>query len=680
MAKNDKILIDGIIDERVELKTPSDKRDEVFEFFVFEQLLKDYDLSNDEISFGSVDGRNDGGIDGFFIFVNGHLLTDTDKFVWPKSGSILEIWIITCKHHDTFKQAPLDNLVASISELFDFSVENENLKGNYSEELLIQRNNFKIAYRKTSSKLTSFKLNFYYASRGNTEDIGESIVSRGGQLEHIAKDSFGNCTTSFSFNGSTELIELYRKKPNFSLELPFSDYLSSSETYILLAKLNDYYNFITDQNKLRRYLFDSNVRDFMGLNRVNEDIKNTLHNEKSPDFWWLNNGVTILATNAVIVGKSIQIQDIQIVNGLQTSESIYRYFSSGGSDTNNRSVLVKVIVSNNIENRDEIIRATNNQTTVELAALHATDKIQRDIEDALKLNDYFYERRTNYYKNQGIAPDKILTPLFIASGFVNLILKAPEQATNLKAKFMRNEESYNKVFSNKTDLQVWHKIATILKKTDQFLETKRPSANSSSEHFLKNRRQLLSFLTISRLMGDFNFNVNNLINFNLSKLTTEEFEKSWKSLKESMPVQFSKSKIKRRVFLSLCETLSKNENVTGFERLHKTLSIPYPNFTEKRKFTPKRIEVNKEFIDQVDMLLPKQPWKPGIHKELASKLSCSESEIYAATNRLISDGKRYRQKDGILYDPENNIVGIDEERVDEKTMKLKERKNTAANK
>jgi hypothetical protein len=48
MAKNDKILIDGIIDDRIESKIPSDKRDEVFEYFVFEQLLKDYDLSKEE--------------------------------------------------------------------------------------------------------------------------------------------------------------------------------------------------------------------------------------------------------------------------------------------------------------------------------------------------------------------------------------------------------------------------------------------------------------------------------------------------------------------------------------------------------------------------------------------------------------------------------------------------------
>src|SRR5438445_11551941 len=104
MAKNDTLLIDGIIDERISLKLPSDKRDEAFEYFAFEQALKDYDFSTDEIISGSVDGRNDGGIDGFFIIINGHLLSDPESFNWPKSGAVLEVWLITCKHHDTFRQ------------------------------------------------------------------------------------------------------------------------------------------------------------------------------------------------------------------------------------------------------------------------------------------------------------------------------------------------------------------------------------------------------------------------------------------------------------------------------------------------------------------------------------------------------------------------------------------------
>lgn len=673
MAKNDKILIDGIIDDRIETKTPSEKRDEVFEYFAFEQLLKDYDLSKDEIAFGSVDGRNDGGIDGFFIFVNGHLITDTEKFLWPKSGSVLEAWIITCKHHDTFKQAPLDNLVASISELFDFGLNDDELNGDYSSELLFQRNCLKQAYRKVSPRLQEFKVNYFYVSRGNINELGGSIVSRGKQAEQITKDFFGNSQSVFSFIGSTELVELHRKAPNFSLELPFSDDLSSGETYILLVKLKDYYNFLSDDGKLRRYLFDSNVRDFMGLNRVNEDIRNTLLDDNSPDFWWLNNGITILATGASMVGKSIQIEDIQIVNGLQTSESIFRYFEGGGTDTKNRSVLVKVIVSNNIDNRDEIIRATNNQTIVELSALHATDKIQRDIEEAIKLDDYFYERRTNYYKNQGVPLERIVSPLYLAAGYLSLILKAPEQASNLKSRFMRIEDTYNKIFSSDTDLKVWSKIAFVLKMTDRFLETKRPNINGSSEHFLKYRRHFVSFIALSKIFKNFNFSIQDLINLDNTKFNFQELEKSWDEIKEVIPSQFAKSKLKRTTFLSLCKEINKENNIMGYERIIHNSGLSNGRTNTIRKSTNNSEKnITFDFVKKVDELFPDQPWKPGTHKLVADKLSCSELEIFSAVNILIKSGKRYRQKDGVIYDKKGKIVDIDKERVNEKTLKLKE--------
>ncbi len=104
MARNDTILIDGILDDRVAERLPSDRRDEAFEYFAFEQVLRDADLSQDEIKAGCIDGRDDGGIDGFFILVNGHPLSDPNSFVWPRSGCELDVWIITCKHHDTFRQ------------------------------------------------------------------------------------------------------------------------------------------------------------------------------------------------------------------------------------------------------------------------------------------------------------------------------------------------------------------------------------------------------------------------------------------------------------------------------------------------------------------------------------------------------------------------------------------------
>ncbi|MBN1970760.1 MAG: AIPR family protein [Candidatus Delongbacteria bacterium] len=673
MAKNDKILIDGIIDERITSQLPSNKRDEAFEYFTFEQILKDYDLSTDEINSGSIDGRNDGGIDGFFIIINGHLLTDPESFNWPKSGIVLEVWLITCKHHDTFKQAPLDNLAASIMELFDFTIDNENLKGDYSDKIKRQRENLKYAYRKVSPRLSKFNINFCYSSRGDTEVLGDSIVSRSKQILQITNSLFNSCSSSFYFYGSTELIELFRKAPNFTLEIPFVKDLSSGQTYILLVPLKDYFNFIQDGGKLRRYLFDSNVRDFMGLNSVNDDIRETLLNGESPDFWWLNNGVTILATGAQIIGQVIQIQDIQIVNGLQTSESIFRHFENGGDDSKNRSILVKVIVSKDNKVRDSIIRATNNQTSVEQSSLHATDKIQRDIEEILKQKDFFYERRTNFYKNQGVPSNRIISPLYLATGFVSLILKAPDQASRLRAKFMRIESSYENVFSPNTDLLVWPQIAFILKNSDSFLEAIRPTGIGSSEYFLKSKRHILSFITLSRLFKSFNFSVNDLVKFDLSKFTNAELSISWELISELNIDLSNRKKVKRSSLITLCQGAHEKWDIEGIGRFKvQSLLLEENNIPiESENANTKNESITMEFALKVNELLPPQPWKPGIDKEIVEKLNCPRSDYFNAVKLLIDEGLRNRQKDGVVYDEDGNVIAFDKERVDCETLKLK---------
>lgn len=68
MAKNDLILLDGILEEYKCKKMPSEDEGEIFEYFATEQILKDYALTNAQILSGSVDGRNDGGIDEFLFW------------------------------------------------------------------------------------------------------------------------------------------------------------------------------------------------------------------------------------------------------------------------------------------------------------------------------------------------------------------------------------------------------------------------------------------------------------------------------------------------------------------------------------------------------------------------------------------------------------------------------------
>lgn len=49
MAKNDIVIIDHIIKERIDQGVPSKDKGEVYELLANEQILKDLDLSRDEI-------------------------------------------------------------------------------------------------------------------------------------------------------------------------------------------------------------------------------------------------------------------------------------------------------------------------------------------------------------------------------------------------------------------------------------------------------------------------------------------------------------------------------------------------------------------------------------------------------------------------------------------------------
>ena len=673
MAKNDTILLDGIIDDRITTMLPSDRRDEVFEYLAFEQILKSLDLSREEIECGSVDGENDGGIDGLFVFVNGHLLADPESFVWPRTGSELELWIITCKHHETFQQAPLDKLVASLVELLDFALYPSDYKGEYSQQIQNYRENLKLAYRKLSPRLRKFRINFAYASRGDTTKLGDAVVARADQIVSIAKDFFSDCETGFFFYGSTELVELHRQIPNFSLELPFLEVLSRGENYLLLADLGEYYRFVSDNGKLRRYLFDSNVRDFMGFNRVNEDIRDTLKNSDSPDFWWLNNGVTILASAASVVGKSIKIEDIQIVNGLQTTESIFRHFQSGSGigDPKGRSILIKVVVSNDEDDRDAIIRSTNNQTLVELASLHATDKIQRDIEDVLERSGLYYERRKNYYANLGHVPSEIVTPLYLGAGYVALALKNPTRAVSLRSRFMRSEQSYNRVFSSNVPIDLWPRIAAILKQVDRVLESRRPKRKGTAigEKFLKGWRYITSFLAVAHALGTFNYSTKELSTLDIKLISDQDINNIldfiWEGRKPGPKSNLSK---KSSFATEVCRSYAQKIGILGVEHwiAHGRITVSDP----RRQFRKDKKPVAMEFALKVNELLPPQPWKPGMEKEIVKVLGCTLGQYFAATSLLIDEGIRNNQKDGVVYDQDGNVLSFDVERVNPETMEL----------
>jgi hypothetical protein len=67
MANNDQIILDQILEQQRIQRSPSASKSNFFETFVAEQVLKDADLSNEEVESGLVGDGGDGGIDGIYM-------------------------------------------------------------------------------------------------------------------------------------------------------------------------------------------------------------------------------------------------------------------------------------------------------------------------------------------------------------------------------------------------------------------------------------------------------------------------------------------------------------------------------------------------------------------------------------------------------------------------------------
>lgn len=644
MAKNDTVLIDSLL-QQMAAENPAIDIGEHFERFVLEQVLKNFDLAPEEIDFGWTDGSHDGGIDGLYVFINGRLLTDPEDFSWPRSGAEIQVFLVTCKHRPTFQQAPLDAMLASVQELFDLSKPNSELSGKYSSDIKRCRDMFVAAFRQLSLHRPLLAFNVIYACRGESSMLGESIQARANQLTDLLNSYFSGATAEFSSLGSTELVELYRQVKSFALDLPVQECLTAgNEGYVVLSRLNDYCEFVQDEKgKLRRYLFDSNVRAFLGANLVNADIAETLAGEGGPNFWWLNNGVTILATSASLVGKTLKLRDIQIVNGLQTTESVHRHFSRVSKvQAENRSLLVKVIVSGDDGVRDQVIRATNNQSTVEPAALHATDRIQRNIEEILLRHDWYYERRTNFHKNEGRSEARIISPLALASGAVALLLRNPAKSSKLRQKHLRTTEAYGAVYADHFPLKAWPTVAHLIRAAENAIVRKFRAKNGAHGQPLSAWRGTVAFFTMARLSGTLSFDHQNLTTVDLS-IATDAYVDECLEICISGTSKYRGHRLGQDDLNAIAEVCRKSWALEG-------------NLVEGRRSVPGNPPgrspgvVDEDLLVEVNKLLPEQPWKPGVHQPIASKLGIRPLIVSKAIQTLMARGTRFVQRDGVVFD------------------------------
>lgn len=272
--------------------------------------------------------------------------------------------------------------------------------------------------------------------------------------KHIENAGFPEDQVSFEHFNHDSMVELLKRKDkiNDTISMIGKGIVEEfSFKRVLIGKVNvSQIAMLFDRHG--DALLEKNIRRYLGLrkNRVNESIKDTLVSEKRNNFYFFNNGITVVCSkfshNALSSEDwQVRIQDMQIINGGQTCKTIQETFHENASiDFSDTSVLLRLYELPE-EEHDQILTditiATNSQNPVDLRDLRANDHLQRILEAAVKGLGYIYKRKRDTVSlGDGI-------PSTVAAEAVFAVWREKPHL----AKFRRNElfgKFYEDVFGN----------------------------------------------------------------------------------------------------------------------------------------------------------------------------------------------------------------------------------------
>lgn len=482
------------------------KDDDAFELFACEQALAERQLSADEVADGIVGGGNDGGLDGVYVFLGDVLLAEDsdvfqDDFAPGKvpARSRLELWMVQAKRETGFAETAIEKVADSCRRLLSLAEEETDLEELYSTSVVTRTGFFRRALRALASRHLQVEVRLIYATRGRVDEVNAKVEIKARDLQHQFNQVVSGASGDVAFLGAAELWQRASAHPSYTMELTYQENATSGNSHVALVSLREYLKFLADENgELRRHIFDWNVRDYAGDVEVNKEIRASLDDAAGPEFWWLNNGVTVICSKASVVGKTFVLDDVQVVNGLQTSHTVFDVLRSAADDypALDRAVLVRILVTEDITTRDRVIRATNRQTAVPAASLRATDDIQRNIEAFFLSHGLFYDRRKNYYRNNGKSVEHIVSIPLLAQAVMAMGLSRPDNSRARPSSLLKRDEDYRRIFSTNIPLAIYLWMAKSQKAVDAFLVSEAAGTTAQER---TNLRFHLSMIAAARL-------------------------------------------------------------------------------------------------------------------------------------------------------------------------------------
>lgn len=427
----------------------------LFELFVNQTVIARLTQDDFDIEKLSPGSNGDLGIDGIAIVLSGHpVLTREDiDFFLDRGNADIDFIFTQAKTSDSFSSAEIGSFLEGVLLFFQ-----ETLPKNTNDHIREFWDLKSHIYANTVKLLRAPSCRCYYATTGKWvgDQVCEKRVDLG--IERLKATSLFREAPTFHPLDADKLKSMYKSlchrvtcEIDFEKNTVIPSMTGVSEAYLGLLPCKEFLRLIVDDDgDLRPNLFYNNVRDFQGDTPVNREIAEALCDPSiNQEFVLLNNGVTVVARSVNRIGNKFRLSDFQIVNGCQTSNVLFQNRDRIADST---CLPVKLIVTDNSEVTNRIIRATNRQTEVKpeafesLAPFHRTleefyNAMARDVKPRL-----YYERRSKQYTYQNIKQHQVITLAGQCTAFLAMFCEEPHSTHRYYGEILRS--SRTRLFRN----------------------------------------------------------------------------------------------------------------------------------------------------------------------------------------------------------------------------------------
>ena len=395
--------------------------------------------------------EDDASIDGIAFVIDGELILTKDDaeeiFSSHKSSIETKIIITQVKSGESFRKEEIANFALGIKDFLslDPKLPNGELNVEAVEIFNVILNNL----RKVKNKLPSLEV--YYCTSGTYNAEREIKAS----FEIIEREiEITELFNSFSVSpvGRSELLSIWNSitKTN-EAKLKLIEFFGMPpmpeipQSYVALVNAKEFVDkVLKDSNgNIKNEVFEENIRSFLGDDTpVNQDIVATLEDDKKRKlFSVLNNGITIVTPELTLTpnSKEITLINYQIINGCQTSNSLYYNYDKLSEETN---VVIKCMESSNGDNISSVISATNSQTTISREAFFSLKEKSKLVQKYFDIKNsestpggkIYFERRESEFKNQAYQYSRIFDIKLLCRAYNAMFLNNPYSSARFVSK------------------------------------------------------------------------------------------------------------------------------------------------------------------------------------------------------------------------------------------------------